>query len=193
MQCNNKIFLIGEKKFHHILVEHINSILQERDAIIPDSKNWVFLESVESKKLRQGGTFRNCLSKKFDEVIMPIFAKILGAVDKNYNLSLIHDAPNQSTLVAKLWLGIFANKQICTFSYNDVVLKNQQQQQHNYRIRVPGIGTLLASPDYRCEFPFSWVVKDTIDSQWDNATALVGKPSFRVCIQQHFQLHFIFS
>ena len=170
------MFLIGEKKFHHILVEHINSILQERDAIIPDSKNWVFLESVESKKLRQGGTFRNCLSKKFDEVIMPIFAEVLGTVDKNYNLSLIHDAPNQSTLVAKLWLGIFANKQICTFSYNDVVLKNQQQQQHNYRIRVPGIGALLASPDYRCKFPFSWVVKDTIDSQWDNATALVGKP-----------------
>ena len=111
-----------------------------------------------------------------------MFAEILGTVDKNYNLSLIHDAPNQSTLVAKLWLGIFANKQICTFSYNDVVLKHQQQQQqqHNYRIRVPGIGALLASPDYRCEFPFSWVVKDTIDSQWDNATALVGKPSFHV-------------
>ena len=173
----NKYILIGEKKFHHILIEHISSILQERDAIIPDSKNWVFLESVESKKLRQGGTFRNCLSKKFDEVIVPIFAEILGTIDKNYNLSLIHDAPDQSSLIAKLWLGIFANKQICTFSYNDVVLKNQQQQQHNYRVRVPGIGALLALPDYRCKFPFSWVVRDTIDSQWDNATALVGKPN----------------
>ena len=106
---------------------------------------------------------------------MPIFAEILGTVDKNYNLSLIHDALDQSSLIAKLWLGIFANKHICTFSYNDVVLKNQQQ--HNYRIRVPGIGAILASPDYRCKFPFSWVVKDTIDCQWDNAAALVGKPS----------------
>ena len=173
----NKYILIGEKKFHHILVEHISSVLQERDAIIPDSKNWVFLESVESKKLRQGGTFRNCLSKKFDEVIVPIFAEILGIIDKNYNISLIHDAPDQSSLIAKLWLDIFANKQICIFSYNDVVLKNQQQQQHNYRVRVPGIGALLALPNYKCKFPFSWIVKDIIDSQWDNATALVGKPS----------------
>ena len=107
---------------------------------------------------------------------MPIFAEILGTIDKNYNLSLIHDAaPDQSTLIAQLWLGIFANKQICTFSYNDVVLKNQQH--HNYRIRVPGIGALLASPDYKCKFPFSWLVKEIIDSQWDNATALVGKPT----------------
>ena len=170
------ILLIEEKKFHHILVEHISSVLQERDSIMPNSKNWVFLESVESKKLRQGGTFRNCLSKKFDEVIVPIFAEILGAIDKNYNLSLIHDAPDHSSLIAQLWLGIFGSKQICKFTYNDVVLKHQQQQ-HNYRIKVPGIGALLASPNYRCKFPFSWLVKDTIDYQWDNATSLVGKPS----------------
>ena len=101
----------------------------------------------------------------------------MGSIDKNYNLSLIHDAPNQFSLTAKVWLGIFANKQICRFSYNDVVLKTQQQQQqqHNYRVKVPGIGALLSSPDYRCKFPFSWLVKDAIDSQWDNATALVGK------------------
>ena len=150
-------------------------MLEERDSVIPDSKNWIFLESVESKKLRQGGTFRNCLSKKFDAVIVPIFAEILASIDKNYNLSLIHDAPNQSSLTAKVWLGIFANNQICKFNYNDVVLKTQQQQQHNHRIKVPGIGALLSSPDYRCKFPFSWLVKDAIDSQWDNATALVGK------------------
>ena len=44
--------------------------------------------------------------------------KILGTIDKNYNtsLSMIHDAPDQSSLIAKLWLGIFANKQICTFT-----------------------------------------------------------------------------
>ena len=121
---------------------------------------------------------------------MPIFAEILGTIDKNYNLSLIHDAPDQSSLIAKLWLGIFANKQICTFSYNDVVLKNQQQQQHNYRIRVPGIGALLALPDYRCKFPFSWIVKDTIDSRWDSATALVGKPDLHgyAYVQQHFYI-----
>ena len=177
----NKMYMIlnafstGERKFHHILVEHISNVLQERDSIMPDSKNWVFLESVESKKLRQGGTFRNCLSRKFDEVIVPIFAEILSTIDKNYNLSLIHDEPDQSTLIAQLWLGIFANKQICKFSYNDIAIKNQQQQD-NYRIRVPGIGALLALPDYRCKFPFSWLVKDTIDSQWDNATALASKP-----------------
>ena len=148
-------------------------MLQERDSGMLDSNNWAFLESMQSKKLRQGGTFRNCLSRKFDEVIVPIFAEILGTIDKNFNLSLIHEAPDQSSLIAKLWLGIFANKQICHFNYNDMVAKDQQQ--HNYRSKVPGIGTLLASPDYVCKFPFSWLVKDVIDSQWDNANALAGK------------------
>ena len=161
-------------RFHQILIEHISNVLQERDSGMLDSNNWAFLESMQSKKLRQGGTFRNCLSRKFDEVIVPIFAEILGTIDKNFNLSLIHDAPDQSSLIAKLWLGIFANKQICHFNYNDMVAKDQHQHSY-YRNKVPGIGTLLASPDYVCKFPFSWLVKDVIDSQWDNANALAGK------------------
>jgi len=138
---------------------------------MPNAKDWAYLESVDSKKLRQGGTFRNCLSRKFDEVIVPIFAEILSSIDKNYNLSLIHHVKDdQSSLIAQLWLGIFANKQVCRFSYDDIVAKNQRQPQ-NYRGKVPGIGTLLASPDYICKFPFSWLIKDAIDSQWNNATA----------------------
>ena len=162
--------IIGKLKFHHILIERISHVLQERDSDMPNSKNWAFLESMESKKL---GTFRNCLSRKFDGIIVQIFAEILSIIDKNYNLNLIYDH-DQSSLIAQLWLGIFANKQIYRFSYNDVVAKTQQQQ-HNYRSRVPGIGALLASPEYVCKFPFSWLVKDVIDSQWDNATALAGK------------------
>ena len=150
-------------------------MLQERDSDMPDPKNWAFLESMQSKKLRQSGTFRNCLSRKFDEVIVPIFAEILSIIDKNYNLNLIHDELDQSSLIAQLWLGIFANKQICRFSYNDIIAKSQQPQQYNYRSRVPGIGALLASPEYACRFPFSWLIKDIINSQWDNATALAGK------------------
>ena len=146
---------------------------------MPDSNNWAFHESMESKKLRQSGTFRNCLSRKFDEVIVPIFAEILSVIDKNFNLDLIHNAPNQSSLLVKLWLGIFANKKVCHFNYNDMVAKDQQE--HSYRRRVPGIGTLLASPNYVCKFPFSWLVKDAIDSQWDNANALAGKIKIIQC------------
>jgi len=169
------IILLGERRFHHVLIDHISKLMLERDSDMPNAKDWAYIESVDSKKLRQGGTFRNCLSRKFDEVIVPIFANILGSIDKNYNLSLIHNVKDdQSSLIAQLWLGIFANKQVCRFTYNDVVTKNQKQQQ-NYRGKVPGIGTLLASPDFICKFPFSWLVKDAIDSQWNNATASASK------------------
>ena len=140
---------------------------------MPGSNDWAFFVSMESRKLLQGGTFRNSLSRKFDEVIVPIFAEILSAIDKNFNLNLIHNAPDQSSLIARLWLGIFIDRKICHFNYNDMVAKNQQQ--HYYRPRVPGIGTLLASPDYVSMFPFSWLVKEAIDSQWDSANALAGK------------------
>ena len=139
-----------------------------------DSKDWALSVSMQSKKLRQGGTFRNCLSRKFDEIVVPIFAEILSVIDKNFNLNLIYNAPDQSSLIARLWLDIFADKKICCFNYNDMVAKDQKQQL-NYRSRVPGIGALLASPRYVCKFPFSWLVKDAIDSQWDNASALAGK------------------
>ena len=139
-----------------------------------DSKDWALSVSMQSKKLRQGGTFRNCLSRKFDEIVVPIFAEILSVIDKNFNLNLIYNAPDQSSLIARLWLDTFADKKICCFNYNDMVAKDQKQQL-NYRSRVPGIGALLASPRYVCKFPFSWLVKDAIDSQWDNASALAGK------------------
>ena len=163
---------LGERQFHHILIQHISNVLSEKDSGVTNPADWAFEESMESKKLRQGGTFRNCLSRKFDEVIVPIFAKILSSIDKNYNLSLIHN--DQSSVAAQLWLDIFANKQVCRFSYNDFVTKGQQQQQKD-KGKVPGIGTLLASPDFVCKFPFSWLVKDAIDSQWNNATATAGQ------------------
>ena len=166
---------IGERRFHDILIEHISNVLQERDSCMSDSKNWALFVSMQSKKLRLGGTFRNCLSRKFDEIIVPIFAEILSVIDKNFNLNLIYNV-DQSSLIARLWLGIFAGKKICHFNYNDMVTKDQQQQQqYNYRSRVPGIGALLASPRYVCKFPFSWLIKDAVDSQWDNASALAGK------------------
>ena len=142
---------------------------------MPDPRNWAFFESIESRKLRQSGTFRNCLSRRFDEIIVPIFAEILSIIDKNYNLNLIHGEPDQSSLTAQLWLGIFANNQICRFSYSDIITKGQQQRQHNDRIRVPGIGKLLASPEYKCKFPFSWLIRDAINSRWNDAAASAGK------------------
>ena len=145
---------------------------------MPDSDDWAFFVSMETKKLLQGGTFRNSLSRKLDEIIVPIFAEILSVIDKNFNLNLIHNAPDKSSLIARVWLGIFADRKICHFNYNDMVAKNQQQ--HSYRSRVPGIGSLLASPDYVCKLPFSWLVKDAIDSQWDNANALAGK--IKICV-----------
>ena len=141
---------------------------------MPDSNDWAFVVSMELKTLLQGGTFRSSLLRKFDQIIVPIFAEILSVIDKNFNLNLIHNAPDKSSLITRYWLDIFANKKICHFNYNDMVAKNQQQQ-HSYRSRVPGIGTLLASSDYVCKFPFSWLVKEVIDSQWDNANALAGK------------------
>ena len=167
------MMFIGERRFHDILIEHISNVLQERDSCMPDSKDWALFVSMQSKKLQQGVTFRNCLSREFDEIIVPIFAEILSVIDKNFNLNLIYNV-DRSSLIARLWLGIFADKKICHFNYSDMVAKDQQQQ-HNYRSRVPGIGALLASPRYVCKFPFSWLIKDAVDSQWDNASALAGK------------------
>ena len=55
-------------------MKHILSVLKERDKIVQE-REWVLMEAMNEKRLQCGGTFRNVLSRKLDEVVVPIFAE----------------------------------------------------------------------------------------------------------------------
>ena len=77
-------------------MRHIHQLLIERDQVRKDEKNWVLNEALSARKLRNGGTFQNVLARKLDDVLVPIFSKIIALVDRNYNLNHL-DPKEQSS------------------------------------------------------------------------------------------------
>lgn len=78
----------GDATFYGSLVKHIKSLLEEREKCLID-KEWILTEALSGRKLQEGGTFQNVLTRRLDEIIIPIFAKILQFVDQYSNLNLL--------------------------------------------------------------------------------------------------------
>jgi hypothetical protein len=157
-------------QFHWILIEHIFQVLQQRDDVRVDEKQWVVREAMNPKSLQHGGTFRNALSRKVDEVVIPIFSEIISAIDRNYNLNLI-DPKKENTPLAQFWLQIFRDAKLMQFNYTDIVTPRDQ---------VPGVGGRKSGEDFVSTLPFSWLIHEAVNSQWDNARSAAG--IYNMCI-----------
>ena len=150
-----------------MLVDHIYKVLQERDQTWVNENEWVVKEAMNPKSLQHGGTFRNALSRKVDEVIIPIFSEIVASIDRNYNLDLI-DPKNCNPVLSQFWLNMFQECGVMQFDYADMITPREQ---------VPGVGGRKAGEDYKCELPFSWLIHEAVVNQWDNAMSSAGKTS----------------
>jgi hypothetical protein len=156
---------LDSTQFCEVLVQHIHKVLQEHDQLRADERDWVLHEAMSHKSLHYGGTFRNVLSRKIDEVIIPIFSQIIASIDQNYNLNLIIP-DDESSPESQFWLRLFSDTDIMRFNYTDLVIPKEQ---------LPGLGGRKSREDFKSQFPFSWLVFDAIESQWDNAKSSGGK------------------
>ena len=153
--------------------------------VYPTENRWVVNEAMNAKSLHQGGTFRNVLSRKVDKVVIPIFSEIIAAVDQYCNLNLI-ELRNESSPVSSLWLQLFRDPSIVNFDYNDMITAKDQ---------LIGLGGRRAQTDFKCSFPFSWLVHDAVQSQWDNAKSSAGMKSAQThgfCVANGCGWHFFF-
>lgn len=157
-------FSVDHSTFHGILVQHVFNVLKQRDEVWEVDKQWVLNEAMDARKLQNGGTFRNVLARKIDDVVVPIFSEIIACIDRNYNLDLINKK-NDSPSLRKFWLDIFGRPKIMQFNY--IEMKNSRE-------KVPGVGGRRSVKDFKCQLPFSWIIKATIDDQWDNAKSSAG-------------------
>ena len=136
-------------------------MLREREELRPDLSEWVLDEALNSSKLETGGTFRNVLARRIDEVVVLIFSKIIACIDINYNLDLLNPKAVNSPCY-QLWLAMFREPGILQLKYSDMIQGDQQTLQGK------------ETKDFKCKMPFSWIIKDTVDSQWDNARSMAG-------------------
>ena len=70
-------------------MKQIKHLLKQRDELHSDSQ-WVLNEVLDGRRLQSGGTFQNVLSKRLDEVVIPVFASIIAFVDQYSNLAHLH-------------------------------------------------------------------------------------------------------
>ena len=149
-----------------MLINHLSKVLKERDQIREDDKDWVVKEAMNSRAIQHGGTFRNALSKRIDEIVTPIFSEIIATIDRNCNLDLIFSkSENFSLPISEFWLSMFRECGVIVFDYTDMITP---------RAVVPGIGSRKSAEDFKCEMPFSWLIYEAVQSQWNNAKSSAG-------------------
>ena len=143
-------------------MRHIHRLLSERDQIREDERHWVLNEALNTRKLQNGGTFENVLARKLDEVLVPIFSEIIALVDRNYNLDRLVPK-NENSPLSQFWLAMFRNSAIVQLRYEDMATRGRHREQ------VPGAGGRMAEEDFKCQLPFSWLVKEAVDAHWHSA------------------------
>ena len=174
---------LDDSLFYATLVRHIHSMLLEREEVM-EEKEWVLDEAMSGKKLQSGGTFRNVLSRKLDEVITPIFAEVLVHVDRYSNLDLLK-RKSSPLHVQQLWLNVFTCSELCSFSYTEMSVQGGGD-------RLAGMGQRKSSDEeFPCQFPFFWLIKETVDSHWNAAMTMTGKTLSLKSEELHRYTHII--
>jgi len=159
------VCFVDYSKFYGILVHHIHILLEQKEHLFESEKDWILQESLNNKNLIQGRTLSIALSRRVHRAVVHVFAEIISAVDRNYNLNLIDpDICNET--ICQLWLSIFSNPHIIQLKYENFVKGSDS---------LPGIGARKASHDYEAKFPFSWLVYNLFVGIWEHVKFSGGK------------------
>lgn len=115
---------------------------------------------MDLRKLHIGGTFKNALARKLDEVVIPLFAEVIALVDHNYNLSHLKLLRLEQSAVQEFWLRMFSNPKVLQLNYSEII----------GREKVP-----VLDDNFKCQLPFSWLIKEAIDNHWELGKTTSGK------------------
>ena len=166
--------LLDDHTYYGALVGHIYRVLQKRDEIVGFDKDWVLNEALDCRRLQQGGTFLNSLTRRLDEVVIPIFAAVIAFCDQYCNLNLVRGI-NENDLVSKFWLSMFRNSDVILFNYEDMATNPKSV-----------IGGGRASENFECKMPFFWIIKDAIDSMRNSVSNYAGEIFHRYILHKTF-------
>ena len=155
-------YVTDQNSFYGALVMRIYQLLCEREADRPDLSDWVLREALNTSKLEVGGTFRNVLARKIDEVVIPIFSKIIGCIDCNCNIDLISGSEESlMTIRCEFWIAVFSDPGVFHLKYSEMVQGNTV------------VGRIV-NQQFKCQMPFFWLIKEAIDSVEDDARSRAG-------------------
>ena len=161
------LFFQDEETFASVLVRRAYYLLKEREATAYNPHEWLQSEALSGTGVQEWGTFRKALLKRVYSVVVPILSEIIALADRDSNLDLMK---NGNTWVSRLWLKMFANRNISELSYSDMI----SPATNSVRERVQVIGSGAGGHCFSCRFPFSFIIKQHVEKLLKDASSVSG-------------------
>lgn len=153
-----------------VLAERLYVLLQEKDQRARnEGKEWLQHEAM-SCTLKETGTFKKALWRRFQSVVAPILAEVIAYVDRDGNLDL---AASEDRWVSNLWLNVFQDDSFTDLNYG--MFMSREEDVDVVRSKVPVSKSGYRSHAFQCRFPFSWLLKERIDELYREARSIAGE------------------
>ncbi|KAM9300337.1 E3 ubiquitin-protein ligase rnf213-alpha-like [Morus bassanus] len=149
--------------FMSVLKMRICHLLQEREKISLEPREWVFRRAVSSEFILEDTSFRHALWMHLEDIVANLFAQILAVVDANNNLD--HLSPLSP--LSELWLQMFKEESFLRIKYTS--------KKQDAKISVLSM-TEDPNTSVFCQFPFSWVLKAYLEELWKRVYNMKGHP-----------------
>ncbi|XP_029898687.1 E3 ubiquitin-protein ligase rnf213-alpha-like isoform X1 [Aquila chrysaetos chrysaetos] len=149
--------------FMTVLKRRICHLLQEREKISLEPRDWVFRRAVSSEFILEDTSFRHALWMHLEDIVANLFAQILAVVDANNNLD--HLSPLSP--FSELWLQMFKEESFLRIKYTS--------KKQDAKISVLSM-TEDPNTSVFCQFPFSWVLKAYLEELWETVYNMKGHP-----------------
>ncbi|XP_074672203.1 E3 ubiquitin-protein ligase rnf213-alpha-like isoform X1 [Strix aluco] len=145
------------------LKRRICYLLQEREKISLEPRDWVFHRAVSGEFILEDTSFRHALWMHLEDIVANLFAQILAVVDANNNLD--HLSPLSP--LSELWLQMFKEESFLRIKYTS--------KKQDTKISVLSM-TEDPNTTVFCQFPFSWVLKAYLEELWERVYKMKGLP-----------------
>ncbi|XP_014821245.1 PREDICTED: E3 ubiquitin-protein ligase RNF213-like [Calidris pugnax] len=149
--------------FMSVLKTRICHLLQEREKISFEPREWVFRRAVSSEFILEDSSFRHALWMHLEDIVANLFAQILAVADANNNLD--HLSPLSP--LSELWLQMFKEESFLRIKYTS--------KKQDAKISVLSM-TEDPNTSVFCQFPFSWVLKAYLEELWERVYNMKDHP-----------------
>ncbi|KAK3715936.1 hypothetical protein QZH41_016501 [Actinostola sp. cb2023] len=167
--------------FPHALIRRVHELLKERDDnwTKESGTKWSTSEALELSDLQESGTYRKALWRKIQNAIVPILSELIAFIDKDGNLELLQRT--NPAWLTDLWLQIFQDNQLTQLHYESFMTGDVVIRSH-----VPVTSSGRDSHMFHCRLPFSWLLKEKVDSMWTNAKSVAenSNKSVEECLRR---------
>ena len=174
MSTENCFVFYLDLSFATILARRIHKLLQEKDDRAGNkASDWLRSEALSGTGIQENGTFRKALWQRVYSSVIPVLSEVIALVDRDSNLDLVM---NEGNWLSHLWLGLFQSNSMVELHYEGFL----SLENGIIRERVPVATSGREKQAFDLHFPFSWLIKESIDAMWKEASSIAGKTPFQI-------------